>query len=371
VHDAPQRAIDFFSSGPQISGVDIRLIRILHDAEMRSIPLLVLLALYAQITYARLKTDTVVLVNGNEVTCEILSLSRGVLKAKTDSLSTVSIRWEDVKRVQSAMAYEILLSGASAPLFGALTPDASGKLLLPDSAPIPLLSVVSLTPMGAHFANRFNGDVDFGYNYQKSKSTTQFNFDSDVVYNRKATGLELEVDDTLTLREQTDSTRRLLVTLSVDEALSRANFAAILGQFSNNSELNLIQRYLGGGGFGHYFVRTNRVLLSAVAGGAYSLEHYSGSGRRNEADALLAVNNEVFKLYSPKLDISSYFRLWPSLSEAGRFRIDGNVKVKIELFKDLFVSFSFFDNYDRKNPTTSSPLNDYGVTMSLGYSFNR
>ena len=31
----------------------------------------------------------------------------------------------------------------------------------------------------------------------------------------------------------------------------------------------------------------------------------------------------------------------------------------------------FFDNYDRKNPTTSLPINDYGLTLSLGYSFNR
>jgi len=345
--------------------------RILRGVEMRPLPLLVFFVFYLPIAFARQKTDTVILVNGNEVTCEILSLSRGVLRAKTDSLSTVAIRWEDVKRIQSPTVFEIILSGKTAPLFSSLTPDASGNLVLAESAPTSLISVVSLTPIRSHFVNRFNGDFDFGYSFQKSKSTTQFNFDSDVVYNKKTTSLELELDDTLTLREQTDSTRRLQAGLTLDETLTRANFATIMGQFSNNSELNLLQRYLGGGGIGHYFVRTNRVMLSAVAGGAFSLERYAGSPRRKEGDALLSVNNQVFKLYSPKLDISSYFRLWPSLSESGRFRIDADTKIKIEVLKDMFVSFTFFDNYDRKNPTTSKPLNDYGVTMSLGYSFNR
>ena len=359
-------------SGAHIfSGVPDRLIRIVGRAEMRPIRLFTLLPLCVAIAFARQKSDTATLANGNEVTCEVLSLSRGVLKAKTDSLSTVSIRWEDVRRIQSSFHYEIVLSGSTAPLFGALTTDASGNLVLEGHAPIPLVSVVSLRPIRSHIANRFDGDVDFGYSFQKSQSTTQFNFTGDLAYNNKITSLDLDVSSSLVIRDQTDTTRRVQVGLSLAETLSRANFLAVLCQFSTNSELSLMQRYLGGAGMGHYFVRTNRVLLSAVAGGAVSLEHYSGSPRSTEGDALLSVNNQVFKLYSPKLDISSYLRLWPSLSDAGRFRVDANAKVKVEIHKDLFVSFSFFDNYDRRNPTTSMSQNDYGVTMSLGYSFNR
>jgi hypothetical protein len=183
--------------------------------------------------------------------------------------------------------------------------------------------------------------------------------------------VDLQANSTLVLRDQTNSTRRVQAGLTLNETLSRGNYLAVIGQFSNNSELNLVQRYLGGGGFGRYLIRTNRSMLSATGGGAFSLEHYAGEPRRNNGEALLAVNTQVFRLYSPKLDISSYFRLWPSLTTSGRFRIDANAKVKIEVYKDLFVSLSFFDNYDRKNPTTALPLNDYGVVMSIGYSFNR
>ena len=51
--------------------------------------------------------------------------------------------------------------------------------------------------------------------------------------------------------------------------------------------------------------------------------------------------------------------------------MDTQGTAKVEVYKNLFVSFTIFDNYDRKNPTTSTPQNDYGVTMSVGYSFNR
>ncbi len=83
------------------------------------------------------------------------------------------------------------------------------------------------------------------------------------------------------------------------------------------------------------------------------------------------MNAQAFRLRSPKLDITGDFKFWPNLSTAGRFRVDAQVKAKIEVHKNLFVSFQFVESYDRKNPTTSLPLNDYGFITSLGYTFNR
>jgi hypothetical protein len=44
------------------------------------------------------------------------------------------------------------------------------------------------------------------------------------------------------------------------------------------------------------------------------------------------------------------FAFWPNAT-AGRYRIDANAKARVEVYKNLFVSISFFDNYDRKNPS--------------------
>ena len=337
---------------------------------MRQFYSIALVVLFITAACARPKTDVVTLVNGNDLTCEILSLSRGVLNAKTDSLSQVAIRWEDVKQVRSQAVFEIILSDNTT-LYSALDPDASGNLVLTGAAAIPLSNVVSLTPIASRIVQRFDGSVDLGYSFQKSQSTTQFNVDGDVGYTTRQTTVGLQVSGALVVRDRTDSTRRVQSGLSVNQTLSGGFFAVGIGQFSTNQELNLLQRYLVGAGLGRYVIRTNRSILSGYGGGALSLERYAGENRRNNAEALLGVNTQIFRLYSPKLDITGDFKLWPSLTTSGRFRIDANAKACVEIYKDLFVSFSLFDNYDRKNPTTSLPLNDCGFVTSVGYSFNR
>src|SRR5512137_360093 len=50
---------------------------------------------------AREKTDVVTLKNGDRITCEIKSLMRGMLTVKTDSMSTVQIKWPDIESISS------------------------------------------------------------------------------------------------------------------------------------------------------------------------------------------------------------------------------------------------------------------------------
>jgi hypothetical protein len=309
-------------------------------------------------------------VNGNAITCEIIGLNRGVLTAKTDSLSTISIRWEDVTRIQSEYVYEIALADRSIH-YGALTPDAAGNLQLAGAAAIPLITVVSLTHVESRFLSRFDGSVDAGYSFLKSDSTTQMNLDGDLRYTTRRRTLSGQVYSTLLIRSNTSSTRRNEIDLGLNENISRGFFLMGIGQFQSNDDLNLLQRYLGGGGAGRYLRRTNRAILSVYGGGAYSLEHYTDTGRLNNGEALLGANAQFFRLHSPKLDITGDFKLWPSLTTSGRYRIDANFKARVEVYKNLFVALSFWDNYDRKSPSTSAPLNDYGVQTSVGYSFHR
>jgi hypothetical protein len=334
---------------------------------MRSVALLVFLI---PIAFARPKNDTVTLVNGNAITCEIERLSRGVLSAKTDSLSTISIRWEDVKRIQSEFIFEIILTDGTTHL-GALNPDADGALLMAGFAAAPLVNVVSLTHIESRFINRFDGSVDLGYSLLKSNSTQQLNFDGDLGYTTKNRSITTDVSSTLLVRDKTDTTSRISAGLDVNQTLSRNYFAFVIGQFSSNTDLNLLQRYLGGGALGRYLKRTNRSIITVYGGGAYSTEHYSGSGRSNNGEALLGASAQLFRLHSPKLDITGDFKLWPNLTTGGRYRMDAQFKARIEVYKDLFVAATYWDNYDSKSPSTVAPLNDYGVTLTLGYSFNR
>ncbi len=50
---------------------------------------------------AAVKTDIIVLTNGDRVTGEIRSLSDGLLTYKTDDMGTLSVEWERIKRISS------------------------------------------------------------------------------------------------------------------------------------------------------------------------------------------------------------------------------------------------------------------------------
>jgi hypothetical protein len=328
------------------------------------------LTLFAPLCFGRPKTDTVTLVNGNDITCEIRGLSRGVLNAKTDSLSSISIRWQDVRQIRSEFQFEIILTNGTTH-YGVLATDPAGDLQIPGGTAVPLLQIVSLTPINERFVSRLDGAVDFGYNFQKSNATTQVNFDGEGGYTTRRRSLQLDYSSLLVVRNGATTTDRNQADLNLNQTLSRNWFALVIGQFASNEQLDLMHRYLGGGGLGRYLVRTNHSIVSAYTGGAYSTERYSSDEKRNNAEVLLGVNAQFFRLYSPKLDITGDFRFWPNISSSDRYRIDANAKARVEVYKNLFVSISFFDNYDQKNPTTAMPRNDYGVIMSVGYSFNR
>src|SRR3982750_3261284 len=58
------------------------------------------------------KTDSVSIRNGDRITGEVKSLSRGLLKYSTDDLGTVYIEWDKVDRISTTRVLEVhLLSG--------------------------------------------------------------------------------------------------------------------------------------------------------------------------------------------------------------------------------------------------------------------
>jgi hypothetical protein len=60
--------------------------------------------------------------------------------------------------------------------------------------------------------------------------------------------------------------------------------------------------------------------------------------------------------------------VYPTVSDAGRVRIDFDVDAKWELVKDLFWSTGYFHNFDSE-PINETSQNDFGFTTTVGWSF--
>jgi len=91
----------------------------------------------------------------------------------------------------------------------------------------------------------------------------------------------------------------------------------------------------------------------------------------HNAEGVFLVNAQFFKLYSPKFDISTQYRLLPNLTTRGRVRSELNTIFRFELLKDFFLNFTFYDSFDSKPPSANAVRNDYGFTTGISWTFRR
>jgi hypothetical protein len=86
----------------------------------------------------------------------------------------------------------------------------------------------------------------------------------------------------------------------------------------------------------------------------------------DNAEALAGIKFSTFRFKT--MNINSQTFLFPSLTDAGRFRVNSSSNIRIELARNFYWSFQVYENYDTR-PPVNSPKNDLGLTMSIGWTF--
>jgi hypothetical protein len=324
--------------------------------------------------WARPKTDVIILKNGDRITCEIKYLARGMLSVKTDAMSTLEIKWQDVERITSNLIFTVQ-DTLGRRYVGSLqaTPDAQHvNIAGPRPASnLDLLSIVEIQTLEVSRWKRFSGAADLSYSYSKASSRTQFNFSGDVSYRTERYMGQFAYSSTIgTSNGERDADRNVL-TLTGNRFMSRRWLAFTQVSYDQNLELQLDRRLSFLGGPGYRITQSNRSLITAIGAAAFTKEKYSGQDATKNAEGYLGINAQFFKLYSPKYDITNQFLFLPNFTTWGRLRTEFNTKVRIEILKDFFVTFTFYDSYDSKPPSETASKNDYGFTTGLSWSFRR
>ena len=67
------------------------------------------------------------------------------------------------------------------------------------------------------------------------------------------------------------------------------------------------------------------------------------------------------------LDINLQY--YPSLSDAGRQRVQLDAGVKREFWKDVFVALTLYNSFDNRPPNPTADTNDVGVVLSIGWTY--
>lgn len=174
---------------------------------LRIVALPILSLVLSGVAYAQ-KTDVVRLANGDRITGEVTSLSRGQLTFSTDDAGTIYFEWDNVTSVESTRQFDVTTSDGQR-FFGSLAAGAPGTLVIRDATgdvPLSMTDVTVILPIGSSFWGRLDGSLDFGFSYTKSSHIAQLTVNSTTVYRQPAFEVRLTGSATLTQNE-TDGER--------------------------------------------------------------------------------------------------------------------------------------------------------------------
>lgn len=330
-----------------------------------------LLALGVSTAAAAPKTDVIVLNNGDRLTVEIKGLSRGRLTVKTDALGTPNVDWGDIVGLVSNRSYEIEVADGRR-YYGSLVEGAKNHILvrglIGDPTDLVLLDIVRLTPLGASFWSRLDGSLDAGFNFTSASSQTQLTLNADVEYRRKGFVNKASLSSQLTKLESSSQSRNNL-NVSSQRFMTNRWFTGGVGQFLQDESLDLDLRSVLGAIAGRYLKQNSHTTFSLFGGGAYTLEHYTGTSADSSFESLFGGDLEWFSPASSSFDFSSTAISYFAIGTRARARIEFSTSLKREIFKDFYWNLSGFDSYDSTPPQDTQKKNDFGITISFGYSF--
>jgi hypothetical protein len=318
------------------------------------------------------KTDVLVLVNGDRVTGEIKSYSEGRLSVSTDHASTISVKWNKILSISSNKPFDVeTIDGVHH--YGSLAPsDPAGRLTIvsgPQTVTISFFDVFALAPVRRHFWRRWDGSLDLGFNYTQSSNLVQFNLAAEGRYRERNDQLTANLSSFFSRQDDVTAAERGSFALYYDRFVGKRWLAEGGVGLDRNIQLGLKLRVSAGFGGGRNLVQTNQKQLTVFLGLTGNHEQpVEGEGKYN-LEATVGCRYSFFMYDFPKLTISAAVQVYPSLSDAGRVRLEATGSIKREIISDFYLSLSVFDSFDSQDPTTGTARNDWGPVLSIGWTF--
>ncbi|HET6564652.1 MAG TPA: DUF481 domain-containing protein [Xanthomonadales bacterium] len=340
---------------------------------MKSLCLVILvLACYSLPAVAAPKTDVVVLKNGDKVTGEIKSLLRGQLELSTDHMGTILIEWAQVQQVLSNTGQSIELTNGTR-FFGTLEKPRTESFVRINTKEgavgVASDDIVSMYPVETSLWDRLDVSARVGFSWDKSSKVGKYSVGLDGSWRdpRFVTRANFQTD--ITTQENIDDSQRTVFNINHMRFLQNKRFRGIFGNLESNDELGIELRTLAGAGYGWIPIRSQRTLLTLMGGLAVNREKPEEGESDTQLEAVGSFLWDYFMFSHPERNIAVNFNVYPSLTDVGRYRVNFDTVMKIELVSDLYFDITAYASYDNRPVSESASQSDYGVTSGLGYNF--
>ena len=333
---------------------------------------LALLLILSGGAHASRKTDIITLYNGDRVTGEIISLEGGILEISTDAMGRIKVEWPEVAGVQSDYHYELRLSDGER-LYGSFHDEARpGQIVLVDifgKHEVEWLQVVEIRPIEDNFLDRLDVYLSTTFSYTKATDLAQVALNTTVSYEDELsrTSFAGRTDIIRTDDRDSNSSR-----FDIDHWQWRKDrsdsFRTTFANYEDNDELGLENRVGAGAGIGRYFADTHKTRFTGSVGLQVITESLADQGTNQDVELYLSTTFSAWKFTTPELDVDVTLNVYPSITDGGRVRTDGNLRIRWELVEDLFWDVSAWMTSDNKADDSESTV-DYSITTGIGWQY--
>ncbi len=225
-----------------------------------------------------------------------------------------------------------------------------------------------LTPIEASFWNRLDGNVDFGFSFNKAELETRWTLNAAVDYRSRNYEGSVTLASQLTAREEADELSRHTLSLSGRRLFGQRWFGVAIGQLQENQELSLDLRSVIGGGAGRYLVQSNSTTLQLYSGMVHTREQFSGEDVRNSPEALLGTKWDWFSARNNDLDLSTAAIGYFNVGGTARTRFELQSAFRVEFLSDFYFSVNGFNSYDSRRRRAGPAATPASASRSAGNS---
>ena len=317
--------------------------------------------------------DKIYLKNGDRVTGNIKELDRGKLRVKTITMDTIYVNWVDVESIESNTYLRIAKTDGSFTYGRVQKSDMTESLRIFDrgiTTEIPAINVASVKPIRVDesFWHRIEGDVSAGIDYKKASDILLVNVASNLRLREEKYELAFGFNWNETTRTDDHDSSRAELSGDYTRFLKNRWFWKASGGFERNQQLGLDLRTIISGTAGKYFVQTSTMRFEVNVGLAASLEDRTDGTKQDGVEGLIRSSFDIFKLNIPMTRLSANVNVFPGITESGRVRVNTDITLRNEIFRDFFWDLSFYSNYDNR-PAEGAESEDFGIVTSLGATF--
>jgi len=342
-----------------------------------SLLMFLLLLVMSKSSFAQVKKDTLFFNNGEVLIGELKQIAHGLVTFDSDGVGLITIKMYKVRSAHTTLGIlRIETTTTNQKLYGRLEPTKSRDTVYVvdgnNRTKVPLNKINSVTTFRRSFFDQLDGNVSAGFSFSHSSSIGQVNLNGDIKYTTRWLETELTISTLSTIDSSRFTRDQETEQLSSYHYINSSDwFAAVVISHQRNEELSLAHRYQGLLGGGNKFLTEETVDALVLTGLAFSQEKsidgQSNSGAEVEIPLILQLN--FFKFTHPNMQITMNNAGYLSLTQAGRYRYDGNITFAWELIKNFSLTINLYSNFDSKPLDIGSSRIDYGLVMGLAYKF--